>query len=179
MGRILDATIDFFQKDDWKFTRIAEKTILTMSVSAENGNFSCLAEAREEQKQLVFYAIYPTKVPNHKRVEAAEFITRANYGLVIGNFELDMRDGEVRYKTSIDIEDEPLTSSLVKMLVYINVSTADRYLPGLMSVIYGNLSPEQAIAQVEESDRAVAASGKPSASKEAIRKENQAEETIP
>ena len=26
----------------------------------------------------------------------AEFLTRANYGLVFGNFEMDMHDGEIR-----------------------------------------------------------------------------------
>ena len=35
------------------------------------------------------------------RVAAAEFEPRANFGLDIGNLELDMTDGEVRYKSSL------------------------------------------------------------------------------
>jgi hypothetical protein len=31
-----------------------------------------------------------------ERAPPAEFITRANYGLIIGNFELDFEDGEIR-----------------------------------------------------------------------------------
>ena len=42
--------------------------------------------------------------PEEMRVPMAEFLTRANYGLRIGNFEMDFEDGEVRYKSSVDFE---------------------------------------------------------------------------
>ena len=77
------------------------------------------------------------------------FLTRANYGLLIGNFEMDYNDGEVRYKTSIDVEGDRLSKALVKRLVYDNLAVMDRYLPGVLSVIYGGASPTEAIAQVE------------------------------
>ena len=35
------------------------------------------------------------------KVAAAEFEPRANFGLNIGMMELDMTDGEVRYKSSL------------------------------------------------------------------------------
>jgi hypothetical protein len=84
----------------------------------------------------------------------AEFITRANYGLRIGNFELDFRDGEVRYKSSLDFEGETLTPGLVKFAIYPAVQTMDRYLPGLMGVIYGHKPRAEAIAEVEEATSA-------------------------
>jgi len=149
MGPILETAVRFFTEDDWKFTRIEGKPILSLPCSGHNGNWQCWAEAREEQQQFLFFSVCPVKVPEGKRGAVAEYLTRANYGLVIGNFELDFRDGEVRYKTSIDVEDAELTPALVKNLVYANLSTMDRYLPGIMGVIYGNLTPQQAISQVE------------------------------
>ena len=68
----------------------------------------------------------------------------------VGNFELDFSDGEVRYKSSIDFEGEPLTPGLIKHAIYPAVQTMDRYLPGLMSVTYGSKSPSQAISEIEE-----------------------------
>ena len=32
-----------------------------------------------------------------KRQDIAEYLTRANYGMVMGNFEMDYSDGEIRY----------------------------------------------------------------------------------
>ncbi|MGI6604734.1 MAG: YbjN domain-containing protein [Firmicutes bacterium] len=149
MSPILDTVIEFFTEDDWKFSRLEGKPVITLPCSGRNGNWHCFAEAREEQEQFIFYSVCPVKVPESKRSAVAEYITRANYGMVIGNFELDFNDGEVRYKTSIDVEGDALSPALVKNMVYINLSTLDRYLPGIMGIIYAGLTPLQAISQVE------------------------------
>jgi hypothetical protein len=88
-------------------------------------------------------------VPEEKRVAMAEFITRANYGMRIGNFEMDFSDGELRYKSSIDVEDDHLSSPLIKHMVYPNVLMMDKYLPGIMAILYAGKSPRQAVEEVE------------------------------
>src|SRR5688500_12466181 len=55
------------------------------------------------------YSVLPTIVPQEKQREVMEYLTRANYGLSIGNFEMDLRDGEIRYKSSVDMADGELT----------------------------------------------------------------------
>ncbi len=97
----------------------------------------------------LFYSYCPVKAPENKRPILGDFLTRANYGLFIGNFEMDYNDGETRYKTSIDVEDDELSPALIKRLVYNNLAVMDKYLPGIMAVIYGGASPTEAIAQVE------------------------------
>src|SRR5262249_47600370 len=94
--------------------------------------------------------ILPSNVPEEKRVEIAEFITRANYGLVIGNFEMDYNDGEVRYKTSVDVEGGELTPKMIENLMRANLMTMDRYFAGVMGVLYGDRDPAEAIAEMEE-----------------------------
>jgi hypothetical protein len=118
----------------------------------------CYAQVVEDEEtaQFIFYSVCPVNVPENKRLSVAEFITRANYGLLIGNFELDLVDGEVRFKTSIDVKDDRLSSALFQPLVYTNVVMMDRYLPGIMAVIYGGVSPENAIAQIENEPESAA-----------------------
>ncbi|HEY9747696.1 MAG TPA: YbjN domain-containing protein [Allocoleopsis sp.] len=93
--------IDFFTEDDWSFTKVQGEPILHMAFQSENGTYSCCAKIRENEEQFVFYSICPLVIPEAKRGAIAEFITRANYGMIIGNFEMDFEDGEIRYKTSI------------------------------------------------------------------------------
>ena len=147
---IFQAIVNFFTQDDWPFTKIPGELALRLAFDGENGRWNCYAKAREEQEQFVFYSICPVNVPESKRMALAEFIARANYGMIIGNFELDFADGEIRYKTSIDVEGDRLSSALIKQMVYANVTMMDEYLPGIMSVIYSDVSPEDAIAQIEE-----------------------------
>ena len=146
---IFDTMEAFFKEDEWPYTQIEGHPMLRMNFRGDNGRWFCIAQAREEQQEFIFYSVCEVNAPENKRAEMAEFITRANYGLYIGNFEMDYRDGEIRYKTSIDVEGDRLTPALIKSLVYANVALMDRYLPGIMSVIYADIAPQEAIQKIE------------------------------
>lgn len=148
-GQFFEEIVNFFEEDDWPFVQIEEEPLLQMVFQGENGKWTCYAKARDDQEQFVFYSVCSVNAPENKRLAVAEFLTRANSGMIIGNFEMDFEDGEIRYKTSIDVEGDSLSSALIKRLVYANVMMMDAYLPGIMSVIYGDVSPEDAIAQIE------------------------------
>ncbi|MBN4002721.1 YbjN domain-containing protein [Nostoc sp. LPT] len=146
---VFQAIVKFFQEEDWQFQQISGEQTLRLVYQGKNGKWNCYAKARVQKQQMVFYSICPIIAPETKRGYVAEFMTRANYGLIIGNFELDFADGEIRFKTSIDIEGDNLTSALIKHLVYANITMMDEYLPGIIAVIENKMSPAEAIAQIE------------------------------
>ncbi|MEH1884071.1 YbjN domain-containing protein [Nostoc sp.] len=146
---IFQALVNFFPLDDWSFTRIQGEQVLHLGFQGENGKWNSYAQAREKQEQLVFYSNCPLLAPENKRGFVANFITRANYSMIIGNFEMDFDDGEIRYKSSIDIDGDQLTSDIIKRLVYANVTIMDEYLPGIIAVIEKDVSPVDAITQIE------------------------------
>ncbi|MCU0512846.1 MAG: YbjN domain-containing protein [Anaerolineae bacterium] len=150
--QIFDAVVEFFEADDWKFQWLEGMTVLSMGFAGKNGKWVCYAQAREPQQQFVFYSVLPVNVPEAKRPALAEFITRANYGMIIGNFEMDFEDGEIRYKTSIDVEGTSLGPQLIRQMVYANVLITDRYLSGIMAVIYGGKDPAAAVSEIEAED---------------------------
>ena len=146
---LFDAMLDFFKSDDWPTIQLEDRPVLSMNFDGKNARWTCFAQAREEQQQFIFYSVCPVNAPEDKRPIVAEFITRANYGLIIGNFELDFEDGEIRYKTSLDAEGLTLSPALFKNLVYANLSMMDQYLPGIMSILYSEVSPREMIDQIE------------------------------
>jgi hypothetical protein len=150
MGQLFEAVVDYLTEDDWKFHVVKDDTALTLSFRGEAGSWQCFATIDEEKQWFTFYSILPSNVPEEKRVEIAEFVTRANYGLVIGNFEMDYGDGEVRYKTSIDVEGGELTPKMIENVMRANLMTMDRYFAGLMGVLYGDRDPAEAIAEMED-----------------------------
>lgn len=149
MGTILDSFKRFFEDDDWPYTEMADRAVLKSGFNGDHGQFTLIVQERAEQEQMVVYSMLPVKTPEALRATVAEFITRANYGMIIGNFELDYNDGEVRYKTSLDVENAQELYPLIKNLVYSNVMTMDRYMPGLMRVIYGGVSAQEAVQEIE------------------------------
>lgn len=144
---IFDVVAGWFREDDWKFESDEERLLVRTGINGENGKFRMYAHVHNEN--LVVHSISPTEVPESKRDLICEYLTRANYGMVIGNFEMDWSDGEVRYKTSFKLKDGLVAPWMVNHLVYVNCAMMDKYYPGMMSVLYGDVSPEEAVRQVE------------------------------
>lgn len=149
MGRILKEVERFYNAADIKYQRVPDRTVLVMSMTGKSAAYEVYAIENEQQEQLSFYAVCPNRVPEESRGKIAEFITRANYGLKNGNFEMDYSDGEVRYKTFIDIEGGTLTPKMIENLLFANIATVDRYYPGIAKVLYADVSPEAAVEQIE------------------------------
>lgn len=149
MGEMYDQVMQFFQEINWPIMPIEGKTAIRTFFYGDSGNWPCLAQAYEDKFIFVFYSYCPINTPEEKRPIMAEYVARANYGLFLGNFELDFRDGEIRFKTSVDVEDDRLSPALLKQLVYSNVRMMDRYFPGILKVIYSDVTPAAAIAEIE------------------------------
>ncbi|MBE2197994.1 MAG: YbjN domain-containing protein [Anaerolinea sp.] len=139
----------FLQDDGWYPHKLDEKTVYRVGFSGKNGNYTCFAVVRIDLQQFMFYVQSGVKAAPEARTAVAEFLTRANYGLRIGNFELDMSDGEVRYKSSLDFEGVTLSPQLIKNAIYPAVQTMDRYFAGLLQVMYGQSTPADALALIE------------------------------
>ncbi len=139
----------FLQEDGWHPQAMEENFLYRSMFVGENGEVTCFAQVRPDLEQFVFYVVLPVRVPEEMRQATGEFLMRANYGLRIGNFEMDYADGEVRYKSSVDFEGVELTPALVRNVIYPAVQTMDHYLPGIFGVLYGGKTPEAAIAEIE------------------------------
>ena len=149
-GPIFDEIAEFFAGDDWEPQQVEEAQILQMDFEGDNGKWTCMAFAHDDRERFVFLSVLPVMVPPEKRVEVAEYLTRANFGMEIGSFEMDFAEGTVQFRTSVDVEGGELTPKMIQNLSYLNVMITDQYLPGLVMVVEGDASPEEAITKVEE-----------------------------
>ena len=147
--RGFDTLGEFLTEDEWYPQQLEGRHVYRVGFSGNNGQLVCFAQVHVELEQFMFYAVAPVKVPEAFRPAIAEFVTRANYGMRIGNFEMDFSDGEVRYKSSLDFEDAALTPALIKNAIYPAVRTMDEYTPGIMGVVYGGKSAAEAITEIE------------------------------
>ncbi len=151
-GPIFDKVVAFFQDDGWEFTQLEDEPIIRMEYEGEHGKWRCYAHVIDERQRFVFLSSLANFVPKLMRLEAAEYLTRANFGMEVGNFEMDFSDGTVRYRTSVDIEGGDLTTMMIKNLAYVNIAVMDQYLPGLRKVVNDGMEPEKAIEEVESDE---------------------------
>lgn len=144
---MLDVVESVLVEDGWPVHRMADGAVISTSVATDSHEWSCFACAFEADQQFAFYSVYPTKIDESVRPAMAELITRANYGLVLGNFEMDFGDGELRFKTSIDTENDRLSPALARTLIYANISVTGHYIPAIDALGSGGTTPAEALAR--------------------------------
>ena len=94
---------------------------------------------RKNEEQLVVLATLDEKVAESHRAAVNAFLTRINFeSLNIGNFQMDLSEGTIHFRVSIDVEHGIINPVIVKQLTFgYAVPTMDKYLPGITEIIGG------------------------------------------
>ncbi|MCU6794013.1 YbjN domain-containing protein [Paenibacillus sp. WQ 127069] len=111
---------------EWSYERI-DDAILRLTFRGDHGQWVVLVRTDEEKQLCIVYSIYPQLVTEPYQTAMAVFLNQENYDLAVGNFEMDMSDGELRYRTGIDVEHGRLTSELFGQLLTTNIAIMDEY----------------------------------------------------
>jgi hypothetical protein len=120
------------------------------TVWGRSTNYRVELRVTHEDTLFLAYIYIPIAVRDEKfRTSANELLTRANYGLSVGNFEFDTRDGEIRIKVSQAIGSFPLEKEVIGRLLRSALSSADRYFPALVQHLYAGITPEDAVYTAE------------------------------
>jgi hypothetical protein len=133
MGTIYDALRRYFASSGLDLDEHPEAGWIATEGFGANGSWLLVGQAYEELDVACVYSVLPERVPQPRRQAIATLLARVNYGLVIGNFELDLDDGEVRFKASAPAP----TADQLKALVATALGQADRWLPALRAVAGG------------------------------------------
>jgi len=131
------------------FDKDPENETIIASFRGEVASYRIVGRVEADQDLFQVFGMIPIRVPNGSRPAVAETITRANFGLKVGKFELDFDDGELRYQAAHIMSDGTLDGDVIHRLIGTTIAMMDRYLPAILSVIYGNEPPVDAIRFAE------------------------------
>ena len=101
---IIDAVRDFLDADDWHYEYDAEHSVIRAGVTLKCKLKSARMFIRFRDTDYNVYMVAPISADPAKLGEVLRFTAQANYGLASGNFEVDVDDGEIRYKSYVDCD---------------------------------------------------------------------------
>jgi tetratricopeptide (TPR) repeat protein len=104
----------------------------------------------EEFERLVLYVLFHPKAKKEHRGELCEFVARANYGMGDGNFEMDVDEGSVRFRVSLDFTGTALPGPLVRNMIVDAMNTIELYEGALSRVIAGKTKAKSALRAAEQ-----------------------------
>jgi hypothetical protein len=103
-----------------------------------------------ESEQFMFFLNIGVAVPPDRVDEVARFLTRANWALTIGNFEMDYDDGHVRFKSGINFRGAELSEALIRNAILSAMNAVERYADALINVLANRKDAAEALKELEE-----------------------------
>ncbi len=146
-SNILDFLVQFLneEKGDWTYDRLGENnTIITMGMQGHKVDFQVVIDVKENEKVILVYSIFSIYATEDKKLIVSELVNRLNYGLVLGNFEFDFTNGEIRFKNSCECKGIELSYEFLDNLMMSCIVTLDRASKCLVDVLVNGANPEQA-----------------------------------
>ena len=145
---LFDAMMEALFETSWVMYLVKQPTAM-VDLRGEQALYSSRYFASEGPRTIVCSTRCPVRIPKRTRRKAMEFITRANFGLLFGGFEMSLDDGAMYYRTSCNIADGALTMEMVGDLAWAGVFAFDRYLPRLLEVVYGKRPVDEAVREAD------------------------------
>ncbi len=139
----------FFDEQSWPLAEIEPGELWETAFEGEHGVWPCRVHCYAADRRLIFISAFAGVVGDDRVDALGEFCNRANFGLAVGNFELDYDGGEIRFRTSLDAAESTADAELIRNVVVANVITFDQYLPGIEAVLAGT-NPADAIEDCED-----------------------------
>ncbi len=151
--QIVDALRDWLDSDDWHYEYDAEHHLIRAGITLDCKlrNARIFIPIREDGSYIVNIYSPVNGDPAHID-ELVKYIAMANYGLANGNFDIDVSDGEVRYKIYVNCKDlEKLPAQIIKDSIYAGWCMMDRYGNGIAALAMGFSDAETEIKKAEGS----------------------------
>ena len=126
---IVDCLKQYFNDKQWHYTHYRPQTSgdkssdsqithhLSLRMRHKQLNCGYLFRVQEKTKLLAVYGILPFLIPESHQSAAMLLITQINYDMLIGNLEMDINDGEIRYKHAVDVETVGINDEIIEHLL--------------------------------------------------------------
>ncbi len=131
----------------WKHTALDEGSVL-LRVRDVRAAYDVFITTDDETRLVCCYCIFSVRVPAARRQAVAELLNRANWTTALGSLELDMDDGEVRHRVSVDVEGGRFGPRMMHNMLAIGLHTAERHHDAVMQVAFGDADPGEAFERI-------------------------------
>lgn len=135
----------FLQEQDIRFEEFPEHGVARFGVSLESLRLEVLMIAPPNSDHLIVRTKLPNHVPQDKRPRVVELITRANLMFRVGCLTMDHSDGEIGYRTAVDVEGMQLNSTILRNLLHAALAGIQQFHEAIMKLIYSDADVEQCI----------------------------------
>lgn len=114
-----------------------------VDIRGQLATYHCFYQTQDETNVITCAVCSPSLIPAESQRQVLEFITRINFNLKLGAFEIDFFDGLFRFRAGIPLGDTIPNPTMVANIAYVGVAMFDRYWPSILEIMAGEPSPPE------------------------------------
>jgi hypothetical protein len=144
VSALFEQVVGLLGDSDYDFQVSDEDEVLRLGLETDEGSWMAYLRVMPSGPCVVYSKPEFDVAPEHRQA-VSDLITRLNFGILVGNFELDVDDGECRFKTAFDSDGEEVSTAIVVNTIEGNIATMHKYLPTLRAVATGEMTVEEGL----------------------------------
>lgn len=148
MDNLQNCMLEYLDRIGCKYRQEETQSLYTFAVKGKNGVYPVLLYAKAPF--LVCIARLSLAIPDENRLEVAEYLHRVNYGLLLGNFEMDYDEGEVRFRTALMTEDIQVHQNVLERYIQTPATMLDKYTRGIYAIVYDGEIAQLAMQDIKD-----------------------------
>ncbi len=137
----------------WKYRPSAERPVIYCGFNGDDAHWDFNVTIRQHSPGVFFAGVnssIPIKARPERRAAMAELLTRLNFSLNHGCWEMDYQEGDIWFRTSLALPAAEITPNAVEYLIRSNLSIVDENICRIAAVLYSNTTPADAMKPRQE-----------------------------
>lgn len=141
-----ETLVAHFEANDFRFHADPEAKSVQLFMTGDAAIYNCRVQLTHGEELIQARIHYPVVARDPKiRPFVAEALARANHGMSIGNFDIDMDTGDINFHLGQVIRGQTLDDEIIGGVFSAGLATADRYFPAIMRVMFAGHTPTDAV----------------------------------
>ena len=145
-SQAFETLVAHFESNDLKFLPDRESRSIQLFMTGDFAVYNCKIQLTHDDGLIQTRVHYPGGARDPEiRPLVAEALARANHGMAIGNFHIDLDSGGINFHLGQVIGEQGLYDEIIGGVFSASLSTADRYFPAVMRVMFAGHTPTDAV----------------------------------
>ncbi|MFM6130451.1 MAG: hypothetical protein ACKPBV_17285 [Sphaerospermopsis kisseleviana] len=145
-GTPFAALVQHFESNDIRFSHDRSGKWVQFFMTGDCAVYNCRFQITHNDDVLQARVIFPVTARDPKmRPLVIETLARANNGMALGSFDIEVDSGQISFHLGQVIPGGALEDKLIGGLFLTCMATSDRYFPALMRVMFGGSTPNDAV----------------------------------
>lgn len=145
---LIEQIKEFLEEKGLEPKLLKTRSACRLEYSYDQVLYECYIIVEYKLSMIQFYFIPPMSIEGVFLPAIAEYLTRVNYRMTFGNFEMDFSDGEISYKKVIKWREKMVQMEEIIDGIKSGVSMWSMYLPGLIAICKEGITPVEALKWV-------------------------------